>query len=109
MATPVRTPEPPNASPLSPNGRRNPHSLDPKGRGRPRRITWDPTRRFNVNAKDITVESYGAQTYAVCVITHLPTGIVVKGHNDEYPGSILAAKKEAMFLLIEELEKLEQQ
>lgn len=99
------TPSPPNASPLSPSGRRNPHSLDPKGRGRPRRITWDPTYRFNIDVKDITVESYGAQSHAVCVITHLPTGIRVEGHNDEFPGSILAAKKEAMYLLAEELEE----
>lgn len=102
------TPSQPNSSPLSPSGRRNPHSLDPRGRGRPRRVTWD-TERFDVKAEDLTVETRGAQTYAVCYITHKPTGIRVEGHNDEFPGSILAARKEAMYLLVEALEKLEEE
>lgn len=62
-----------------------------------------------MKAEDIIVESWGSQSHAVCAITHKPTGIRIEGHDDRYPGSILAAKKEAMYLLMDELEKLEQE
>lgn len=108
MQRPDGAPVPPVSAPISPTGRRNPHSKDPKGRGRPRRVTWD-TQRFNVRAEDLIIETTGAQTHARCVITHKPTGITVEGHNPEFPGSPLAARKEAMFLLVEKLEELENQ
>jgi hypothetical protein len=108
VSRPVRTPTPPNAAPVSETGRRNPHSPDTKGRGRPRRITWD-TDRFDIKATDLIIETRGAQTYALCTITHKPTGIVVEGHNDEWPGSPDAARREAMYLLRDELEKLEKE
>lgn len=108
MQRPDGVPVPPVSAPISPTGRRNPHSKDPKGRGRPRRVTWD-TQRFNLRAEDLIIETFGGLENRTAVITHKPSGITVEGHNPDFPGSRLAARKEAMFNLMEKLEELENQ
>ena len=72
-------------------------SPDKKGRGRPRTVS----ERFDFLAEDLIVETYGDYTHREVWITHKPSGVTVKGHNPDHPGSALAARKHAMHLLKE--------
>lgn len=69
--------------------------------GRPRR-TQDG---FNIDHKDLKVELSGPYLRATATITHIPTGIVVEGHNPNLPRSGLAARVVAMKLLKAKLEE----
>lgn len=96
----------PRPSTTFPFTRKNP---DPFGSGRPRRAYTENDQRFHFDPEDLIVATSGGIYNRTAVITHIPSGIVVEGHDPNFPGSRMAARQTAMRNLKKKLEELEQE
>ena len=62
---------------------------------------------FDLKTEDVTVEIISrSRVETTASVTHHPTGIVVWGHDPEFPGSTLSAKRVALRNLMGKLEEL---
>lgn len=93
----------PRPSTTFPFTRKNPRA---DNGGRPRRAYKENDERFHFDPEDLIVATYGGIYNRTAVITHIPSGLVVDGHDPNFPGSRMAARQTAMRNLKKKLEEL---